>query len=530
MSTPRTVEPINLPIPLGGMDFVSPLSEMDPNYSPWLLNVDAENRSLKVRPAYVRHAEIDPIASGSTAIAALGTFGSNASSNKLFAYVVDTGQTTHFIYEVTGSTPSLSNTLADNELGGALSVNMGSVLYFINPFLDFADCSRYFNGTWQFYTFTYDDGGGADPIGGPVACSYRGRIYLFLDRSMYYGDLEALGGATGLFPLDTIFDSPGSITWASVLSSPGERAAELYLAIGTEAGEILIYTGAHPEDPTWNIVGKYSTSPTLGYNSILNFRNDVWILTQTGITSLRTLIQTGEAANNEESISYRINDYWQKLVANFTDIYATPSRNISAAYWPERNRVFVLMPGHLDKDGIYSGSSATMFSYNVATRAFTIHKLDNVDTSNLTGNLTYFRNNIYFASGNVVMKVDEESFGDEEYDTADEKNPYSYSIESAYSSLGSRLSNKRLQGVEPIFKTDFASASDVTMKAAADMGRQVSSAQSVGLVDGYNIPYYSVGAEGTYLQWRMEGQSDVNSQDGLDLFGVGMMVEPGGTR
>ena len=99
-----------------------------------------------------------------------------------------------------------------------------------------------------------------------------------------------------------------------------------------------------------------------------------------------------------------------------------------------------------------------------------------------------------------------------------------YSIESAYTNLDNANKNKQVLGFEPNMKTDFT-GSAVTMKAAADFGRKVSAASSVALLDGHQIPHYAVGVQGSYLQYRLEGDADQASTDGLEIYAMGAAIK-----
>lgn len=519
MSTPREVQPINLPAPTGGADFLSPLSEMGDVNSPWLENIDVENRSLKVRRGYVRHAEI----AAQSAILGIGVYGRKAasSSNKLFAYSQGAGSNT--IYNITTTTPSLDHTAGSGTADEAAPLGAASKLYFLTE-ADFANCNRYFDGaSWNAWV-------GA--AGGRIGVSYKNRIYIFSGTTLYYGALDAVTGVGGGGSLDlsTVFEDGGNIAWATVLSSPGERASEIYLAFGTDGGEVLVYAGAYPADATWTLIGRFRAAPPIGYDAIIRYYNDTYIITESGVVSLKDLFQRGSVASNEETASSQIDAYWRTLIKKSTyNFWGGARRGASGCYWPEENKIFILVPGYVDIDGNYSSSYATMFIMNVITRAWSWHKITNIDLSSTFGGLTYFRNNIYFFVDDTIMTYSPTLYKDEAWDTASSYFSYPFAIHGAYNNFGSKNSNKRIHGYEPILKTDFG-GSNFGIKAAADFGRQVSNRTDVGLLDGYNIPYYSVGAEGTYLQYRLEGSSDTASTDGLEFFGIGALIQPGGLR
>ena len=74
-----------------------------------------------------------------------------------------------------------------------------------------------------------------------------------------------------------------------------------------------------------------------------------------------------------------------------------------------------------------------------------------------------------------------------------------------------------------MIKTDF-SGSKMGMQAATDFGRVTSSTSHVTLQDGYQIPLFSVGAKGAFLQYRFDGESDTSSTDGFEIYSVGAII------
>ena len=509
--------PITLGAPVAGIDLKSPLAGMQPNKSPWLLNVNCENQKISVRPGYVVHSTIG---SGSEEIYAIGVWGSNAGgTEKLFAYVND-GSGTHKIYDVSASAESLVETCADDAALVARPFNFAKRLGFVVE-QDWAQCSRQYNGTtWDDWGFTYS----AAEIGAPVCVSFKGRVYLFSGTNMYYGALLAITGATSLEDLQYVFDDAGSITWAGVLSSPSQRSEEIYLAIGLNTGEILVYGGDYPGSATWGIVGRFRIGPPLGHNSVLSWNNDLLILTRNSIVSLRGLFETGNLAADQDTFSDAIDEYWTKLVTNSNlEIDSTP---ITGAYWPEQNKLFFLVPGHYSDTGTYTVGDATMFVRNTITGAWSLHKLDH-DSITRTGGLTYFNNSLYFFTDNKVVKIDKTVFKDEALNSPATYSIYDWEVQGAHTTFGVDATNKRLVEIKAHFKTDFSNGV-VGVRGVADFGLSISDFATVELVDGYNNKMHSVGVDGDYLQYRVAGSSDTGSTDGLELYSVTAIVKAGG--
>lgn len=506
-------------IPIGGMDLNQPLASMDPNNSPWLLNVDCENQYNAVRPGVVIHCTIQDV----TTISALGVYGASTGQDAMFAYCVKSASNNR-IYDVSTSTESLVHTTGGTE-DDVYATNYNTRLAFVTN-TDPANNARYWDGSsWSSWNFT----DGATQRCGFTVFNYRGRLYVFLptNQTFYYANtISAISGASFIaVDLSDIFDTPGGFSWGARFPFSNNNLNDTYLAAGNQNGEVVVYGGSYPGSATWSIIQKFQLDSGAGFNAILKLKNDIWIFTKTGAVSLRQLLIGGNEDPSLYSPSYPINDHWTKLLSNWdSEIWQGVEQGMSACLWPEKNRIFILIAGYLDEDGVFSSSGATIFSYNMLTRAWSIWRLTGISGSHV-GGLTYFQNGVYFYTANVVMKIDPTVFKDETYNSASTYTGYPYVIDGAYSDLGTSAKRKRIVGFNPIIKTDFG-GSKVTMKAGADVGRSLSDATAVDLQDGFNSPQYSVGAEGARVKYRILGTSDTASTDGLRLFAMDALVKP----
>jgi hypothetical protein len=191
-------------------------------------------------------------------------------------------------------------------------------------------------------------------------------------------------------------------------------------------------------------------------------------------------------------------------------------------YWPEQNKVYVMLRGSLI-DGTYSANGTTIFIYNGYSKAW-IPTIFNQAPGAI--GLQYFKNNIYLltsdsTAGRYVWKVGNEPY---DHDTTGTAVAFSYDLQSAYTDFGSADRSKVLAGVEPIIKTDFTGSS-IGVKLVADFGRKESLTTTNALRYGYQIPFYSVGVEGVFTQYRISGDTDTDSTLGLELYNVGVAVK-----
>jgi len=352
---------------------------------------------------------------------------------------------------------------------------------------------------------------------------------MFVGQTAYYGALDAVTGATSLVDWQPLFKESGEICWAEILSSPTENSNELLMAVGNAQGEILVFTGDYPDAANWELIATFKVGRVCSYNGVLSYNNDVWVATENGIVSLRKMLYFGDSRQQDISVSALIDDYWSDVVMNVSDGTTDGNFlfNASMAYWPQENKIYVLANGHIDKDGTFTdlGTSATLYVYNTISEAWAIQKVPSVDSTGVSF-LTYFKNGMFFSTGNVIMRISPTVYKDEDYDGAGTYNSYETEIQSAYNQLGSSFRFKRITGVNVLSNTDF-DGGNVGFLTSADFGRKISGngqrSQSI-LQSGYNNTIYSCGTEGAYLQWRLDGESDTTSTNGYELYAIGMQI------
>jgi hypothetical protein len=516
MSAPQTAQVIPLPIPVKGMNTRDPLASMDPNYAPWVLGYEPEPQYLRARNGHLIHATL----TDETAITALVQYGDSA----LFAYAYDSISGHYHIYNVTtagNKAQAVAVDIVPDDVAVAVeTVKFAKRLAFLAETSPALQARTYDGSSWAAWGFT----NGGTEISATVAASYKGRVYICYGTDLYYSALAAVTGACTKVDMSTLFREAGTISWIGCLTTPSKTMADTLLAIGNTAGEILIYAGDNPGATNWQQVAQFKTSRPLSLRGgILEHRNDIYILTETGIVSLRNLFTVGSSYTSDINISGAIDSYWVRLLAAIkANIGSSSLSKCSLEYWPEQNKIYVLMRGYIDRDGVYNTTAGTLFALNEISGAWTISLIPDLNVGTFT-KLVYFKNGLYYMLGKVVMKVGT-GYKDQKYNDAAAYSGITYALESAYSDLGSAYKNKIIGGFEPIMKTDFTGTS-VTMKAAADFGRKVSTASTQPLLSGYQIPTYSVGAEGRFIQYRIEGVTDTASTTGLELYSMGAIVK-----
>ena len=188
MSAPHTVPAIPLPVPVKGLNRRDPLSSMDPNYAPWILNWMPEAQYIKVRAGW----EIFATMTDENTVLGLASHadGSSGTGSKLFAYCQGAA-TNNEIYNITAGGNFVTG---DAEAGGpasgtadeAYQTKYGRRTAFFTE-ASFANDARVFDGsTWATPGFTY----GGLPVGSPVALHFKGRMFIFYaDGKVYWSEL-----------------------------------------------------------------------------------------------------------------------------------------------------------------------------------------------------------------------------------------------------------------------------------------------------------------------------------------------------
>lgn len=511
MSAPQGVESSLVPIPYKGMNLRDPSFNLSPVYSPLLLNCEPEPQHIRVRNAWHIHAITTGV--GTPSIAGLIPHGNST----LKAYVNDSGGDS-IIYDVTTATPSTDFDSNSTQPDEAYWFRYANRTWYLTE-TDWAAASAYYNGsTWTAWDFEVS----SVSVGGRVAAAHKGRLYFFNDTTMYYTDsVGQVSGEVNEVDVTGLFGEDAPVFWAATLSSPGNDTEEQLFVYGNQLGETLVYAGDYPDAANWEQVARFKHAQVVAYNAVLSFDNDVWIVTKSGMVSIREMMTFKAVQKNHHSSVSRIDPYIARHVKTTT--FGVTNSSISLAHWPEQNKIYILLSGHVDdysdSQGTYN-DEATLLVYNMISEAWCVQRLE-FGFSGQCGGLAYFNDGLYMFVDNVVMKLNPDSYKDEAFDDEDTFSEYQVEIHGVYSNYNNTRKQKTIAGFDALVKTDFGD-NHIGMKAASDLGRKVSTAISYHKfpTDGYNNPYYPINIQGEYIQWRFSGTSDEDSSDGFELYSI----------
>jgi hypothetical protein len=527
-----------LPAPVMGMNTEDPVAAMDPLYATWLCNVDAETQYCQMRGGYRIYGSIPLVAPDVwSIILSLGVYGVG-SSQKLFAYVQggSGGAGVNRVIDCsTAGTGTLAFSCVDNAADEAIWVNYKSRgSFLLEAFPIGSDWPTYNGASWA--NGWIGAGGGKYRIGASVW--YKSRIYTAENGNgtVYYGAVgQITGDVTTSFPVGDVFTYDSNIKAMGTFSSTEGVISQEYIVFVNSYGEVLVYTGDYPGSSSWQIAAKFIIGEPLGYrtNSGFAYRNDFLIITKTGLFSCRQLMQQGNQAAIEQSISQKIDPYWKELFSYYPAISGSTIANSTGAYSETQRKVYVLAPGHIDSAGNYNSTDYTMFVYNTDNGAWNIHRV--YGYSGWTyGNIVCYKGDIYFGaspdSGSTayIIKLDNTVFTDEDITDPGEYLSYSPEIHSAYAVYGEQQAVTKLGSYQPIVEHDLPYF-QINPHIDFELKRGAPTAPNAPA--GVSKPNTSVGGEGTFFQYRFSGNT-INGAEtcltGFKFYSMNATLQKGG--
>lgn len=525
---------IVLPAPTRGVTFLQPKAAQDPSFCDWSQNFYHDNQKSKVRNGMKRYAYFS---STTPRYKGMGLWPDTSGTNKI--YVVGKDGADFKIYDFTSS-GSVSSIATVNYFTGStldvFTVYYKKNLFFFQPSNGVnTQGVRYDGSSWTAINYTHS----IAPVGG---CVYKSRLYLFGSQStdLVYSEVNSVSGTTGSFPLDRVFSSGNRISWITTFSLSDTVTNDVYLAIGNDAGEVLVYSGDNPESLNWNLQGRFVIGPPIytagylyNYTQVIDYQGDSLIITSTGLVSLRDLFTQGSSGGGNKTISSEIDDYWIRLVAGQKSVGLT--QQWGGCFYPDKKRIVIFTHGFIERDGSLSQNKSCFFVFNTQTLGWSLYSQSN--DSSYIPKMVYANNMLYFAHGLVssvgqcIYEFESKNYWKDDQASDGTSGTYEFELDGAWNSFGDQLSSKKVIGFQPIINTDFAtSASQFGMRVAVDMGRVVSGLAEVPAPNNsYSKRGYGVGDEGTFFQWRLEGDSTSTSSPttGLELYSVNALFEQG---
>jgi hypothetical protein len=406
-------------------------------------------------------------------------------------------------------------------------------------------------GTWGTWDLSY--------AGTRIAQSpfiwYKGRPYVVPNSAtpipaasnIVYGEIGQIQGVltNGPFNGGQLFKFGAAIKWFGSFSISSDTQSVEYFAFGNAYGEVLVYAGDNPGADNWYLVGRLKIpSPFVGrtYDSECTFayENDTLIFTLGGIVSLKALFLNKDKIGIESSgyISISIEPYWAKLLKSFPSSTGASltGRNISAALHENDRAIYFLVQGWINEDGTTNTSASTIFIYNLNDLSWNLHKITAQTTtfgsSSGPGNVCYCAGDIYFWTNQYIMKLDTTSWLDQQVTGGFANVGYDFAIHGAPTTFDDSVATKKIEGYEPIIKQPTPRCG-WGIKLSTDFGRKESGTVAPAQTTEFAKRMYSAGIEGTFFQYKLEGNTattsgTVTTSGGLDLYAINAFYKKGG--
>lgn len=408
-----------MPPPSGGLDLVSPIDSMEPQFALELENVFPGPTAPITRNGYILHSNLS---SNVTAINTLAAYNKQDGTTEIIA--VGEGTPPKIYKIVAGIATDITGTTAISANASNMQTEQfGTRLFLVNG----VDTAQVYDGTTVAdSTFT-----GVTLANLINVASYKERIYFVEKNTMkfWYGGTQAISGALTSFDLQYAMKKGGNLLFAGSFTNNTTTVSSDYFFACSSEGELLFYAGSSPADTNWALVARFVIGKPLGYRAFLRINNDVWILTQQGIVPISSLFQADpEQALNV--VSYRINPY----ITQYAAVLPFSAR-WHGMFWPQGRRVYINVPNN--------EGATSMLVYSIDTKGWCIYKLNN-QGDGIT--LLCADGTPYYGSFNG--KVFEAENGYQDNGAA-----ITFSGRTAFSFYGSRGNYKAFKDIRPLLKT-----------------------------------------------------------------------------
>lgn len=282
----------HLPNPYNGYDPSSALTAMRPTAATVLENWFPTAASLETRDGFVTHFTI----TGFGIIPRrLLVYSNTIGGEQLFACT-----DVSIINVTTAGSGAISVMALTNGrvVSTAIATGAGNYMLCVNG----VDTLKQYDGTTWTSVPTF---GATSTVVYKYIETYRQRIYLAKRNSLEieYLASNAVAGAATNYPLGALFRLGGYIVAMSVWTIDGGIGPEDNLCVFTSKGEVAVFSGNDPA--TWSLRGVYFAGRPLGEIPMYKYGGDVLLLTETGVVTMSSLIQSA-SIDRTQTVSSQI--------------------------------------------------------------------------------------------------------------------------------------------------------------------------------------------------------------------------------
>lgn len=430
MPKPRAqiVGAITIPSPTGGLNAHSPISNMPETDAVIIRNFFPEPFGLRVRKGYRQHA-----------------IGLNGAVGTVMQYNGENGSGNIFAVD--------QSKIIDITLAGDYTAGV-PVATSTNPWWQFTNMANpagvwlvAFNGVnngflWDgaaYNPLIFGDGivpytwGGINPQNLVVPVVHQHRLWAVEKNSTraWYLPPEQLWGVAQSFDFGANFRHGGFLQTLTTYTMDSGFGPDDYLVAISSAGEMVMYRGIDPSDPTsWSLVGVYYIGGTFTRRCVTKYAGDVAVLTQYGMVTIGSVTKPDTASVLDNALSQKIQFLISQMITEGSyrdgwDILLHPAANF----------IMINVPG------VVIGQTVQLV-YNTLTRSWTTFE----------GMAAYcwanISENIVFGGNGIVYRAWEGNLDDVSV-TATGGKPIYAECQQAFSYFGSPGVNKHFKLFRP---------------------------------------------------------------------------------
>lgn len=208
---------------------------------------------------------------------------------------------------------------------------------------------------------------------------FKNRLW-FIEKdsqSAWYLGTDAISGTATEFPLRSTFSRGGNLLFGASWSVDSGDGLDDVMVFATTEGEVAIYQGTNPASD-FALVGVYYIGEPINKHAHLRIGGNLAVMTEDGIISIASAIQSGDTAFLTSSLTSPIEDAWRDTIANRTTSYP-----INITLWPSQSLMLIGTPNRV------SGQPVA-FVANARTGAWCRYVGWDVRCSVLVGDKLYF--------------------------------------------------------------------------------------------------------------------------------------------
>ena len=335
---PVTAQPAHFAAPVGGWNSIDAIAGMPATDAVRMDNFFPETAGLRLRRGsmnwYAISGAVSPIQS-------LMTY-SSVSGDRLLAAVQG------YVFDITLKIPSsiLTNTASDYWQYVNFSTPGGQFWVGVNGTAK--------QWVWQYTgglpppatagSNTYDSSVPSTPGNFSTICSFQSRLFFTTDQDLYlyYLPVNVFQGEVHAMDLGGFLPLGGKIvflgTWTRDDSTMGMNDL---LVIGTDKGEVLVYRGVDPDDPSnWFMVGRFECGrPVSGHRQLCRLGPDMLMINQDGFQSMANYLSMGQSKALSTAISYKIGNTVTQAILSAGTLFGW-----EAILYPAKNALLVNVP------------------------------------------------------------------------------------------------------------------------------------------------------------------------------------------